>query len=249
MICAFSARTPERHLNMILAYENFSTLFDENGLKLTPVLYEKLDRYASLLIEWNEKINLTAITDAEGISIKHFLDSLMLLSYIELSQGARVIDVGTGAGFPGIPLKLYREDIQLTLLDSLQKRIRFLNELSTQLEFDVESVHARAEDGARTGLREAFDLATARAVAPLPVLCEYCLPYVKVGGFFAALKGPSEDVHDAEDAISLLGGEISQIKYYSIPNGDARMLVLIKKISQTPTKYPRNSGQIAKKSL
>lgn len=235
---------------MILPYDEFSTMLEANGLKLTPSLYEKLENYARLLVEWNERMNLTAITDAQGISVKHFLDSLLLLKYCEIPENARVIDVGTGAGFPGIPLKLYRPDVKLTLLDSLQKRLRFLEEVSAQLAFPANCVHARAEEGAhRPDLREQFDFATARAVAALPVLCEYCLPYVRVGGVFAALKGPSEEVSEAKNAISLLGGEILEVKHYSIPNGDARMLVLVKKISQTPTKYPRNSGQIAKKSL
>ena len=236
-------------MNWILSFEEFAPLFAENGLTLTPELYAQLEQYARLLVEWNEKMNLTGITDPQGISLKHFLDSLLLLKHYTPPQGAKIIDVGTGAGFPGIPLKLYRPDLRLTLLDSLQKRLRFLEEVSSQLGFAAECVHARAEEGARTPLRERFDLVTARAVAALPVLCEYCLPYVKVGGVFAALKGPSEDAAEAHSAIQLLGGELMGVKYDSIPNGDGRMFVFIKKISQTPTKYPRNSGQIAKKSL
>ena len=235
---------------MIISYDEFSTLFEQKSLKLTRELYQKFDKYAELLIEWNEKINLTAITDAQGISIKHFLDSLLMLNFFDIPENAKVIDVGTGAGFPGIPLKLYRNDIELTLLDSLNKRINFLDTVCDALEIDAEYIHARAEDGGRQAdLREKFDVATARAVANLPVLCEYCLPYVKVGGVFAALKGPNEDIESAKTAISLLGGEILSINNYFIPNGDPRMLILIKKISQTPTKYPRNSGQISKKSL
>ena len=235
---------------MILPFDELSTIFDSNCLKLNPGIYEKLDSYATLLTEWNEKINLTAITDSEGISLKHFLDSLLLLRYLEIHENASLIDVGTGAGFPGLPLKIYRDDIKLTLLDSLNKRINFLNAVADELGISAKCVHSRAEDGARNpDLREKFNVATARAVANLPVLCEYCLPYVKVGGIFAALKGPNEDINSAKGAIKVLGGEIMSIESYTLPNGDARMLILVKKISQTPTKYPRNSGQIAKNSL
>lgn len=235
---------------MILPYEKLSAMFQENSLNLSSEMYEKFDDYANLLVEWNEKVNLTAITDEEGISIKHFLDSLLLLKYVEIPKNASIIDVGTGAGFPGIPLKIYRDDIKLTLLDSLNKRVNFLNAVAEKVGFDVNCIHSRAEDGGNNpNLREKFDFATARAVANMAVLSEYCLPYVKVGGDFIALKGPSEDMDSAKNAIKLLGGEIMSIENYNIPNGDARMLVLVKKISQTPTKYPRNSGQIAKKSL
>ena len=235
---------------MILPFDELSTLFEQIGLKLTAEIYSKLDKYAELLVEWNQKINLTAITDAEGISIKHFLDSIILFKYFDIPQNASLIDVGTGAGFPGIPLKIYRNDIKLTLLDSLKKRVNFLNTVADELEFPAKCVHSRAEDGAKnTDLREKYDIVTARAVANLPVLCEYCLPYVKVGGVFAAMKGPNEDVKSAKSAIKTLGGELITVESYTIPNGDARMLILVKKISQTPTKYPRNSGQIAKKSL
>lgn len=235
---------------MLPPFETVKTVFEYENLPLSEAQYKKFDTYAEMLIDWNTRMNLTAITDANGIAIKHFLDSALLLKYYKIPENARVIDVGTGAGFPGIPLKILREDISLTLLDSLNKRINFLTAVNETLEFSTECIHSRAEDGAKKPeLREKFDVATARAVAAMPVLCEYCLPYVKVGGIFAALKGPAEDIDAAKPAIRLLGGEISGTERYLLPNGDERMLIFVKKISHTPTKYPRNSGQIAKKSL
>ncbi len=230
--------------------EKFSTFFEENGLKLPAGAYEKFEKYAELLVEWNEKINLTAIVDPEGILVKHFLDSALVLLFSEISQGAKLVDVGTGAGFPGIPLKILRDDLDLTLMDSLGKRINFLKEVVEKCGMEAKCVHSRAEDaGKNPDFREKFDVAAARAVAPLPVLCEYCLPLLKPGGKFLALKGTSEDFSLAENAAKQLGGKFSFVKEYSLPNGDKRTLVEILKVSQTPTKYPRNSAQIAKKSL
>ncbi|MCX7658253.1 MAG: 16S rRNA (guanine(527)-N(7))-methyltransferase RsmG [Oscillospiraceae bacterium] len=231
-------------------HEKFSTFFEENGLKLPAGAYEKFEKYAHLLVEWNEKINLTAIIDPDGILVKHFLDSVLILNFSEISKEAKIVDVGTGAGFPGIPLKILRDDLDLTLMDSLGKRINFLKEVVEKCETKAKCIHIRAEDaGKNPEFREKFDVAVARAVAPLPVLCEYCLPLVKAGGKFLALKGVSEDFSLAENAAKALGGKFSFIKEYSLPNGDKRTLVEILKISQTPTKYPRNSAQIAKKSL
>ena len=160
------------------------------GLPCPDGLTEKLDRYAGLLVEWNEKMNLTAITDPEGIAVKHFLDSLLLLKACPLPEGASLIDVGTGAGFPSVPVAAARPDIRLTLLDSLQKRIRFLETVCGSLSIPAQCVHARAEEAGRMDeYRERFDCASARAVARLRELSEYCLPFVKVGGCFAALKG------------------------------------------------------------
>lgn len=225
------------------------TMFHVEHL-LTEKKYELFEEYAKILLEWNGKINLTAIVDPSGITEKHFLDSVLPLEVLKIPLGGSIIDVGTGAGFPGIPMKILREDVKLTLLDSLNKRILFLKEVSEQLGLDANCVHARAEDGARNvSLRESFDMATARAVAGLPVLCEYCLPFVKVGGVFVALKGPNEDTSTMNAAVKLLGGEVERIERYQLPCGDERVLVIVKKISQTPTKFPRNSAQIAKKSL
>lgn len=221
------------------------------GFELTPRQLEQFDEYAGFLVEYNEKVNLTAITDPREICIKHFLDSLMLLRAVELPQGARLIDVGTGAGFPAVPVKIVREDVQITLLDGLNKRITFLNQLSEQLGQQNTALHARAEEAARGEAREQYDLATARAVADLRVLSEYCLPFVKVGGRFAALKGPDcrEEVRSAKRAVELLGGRIAGVRQFTLPEGNARAVVVIEKIAPTPQKYPRHGGKIAKQPL
>ena len=228
-------------------------LFAKGGIEVSDEQYRRLERYAELLCEWNEKMNLTAITDPEGIAVKHFFDSVYPFFLGDfLPQGGKVIDVGTGAGFPSCPLKVFREDIRLTLLDSLNKRIGFLTELSEQIGLEAECIHGRAEElGRKEGFRGSFDLATARAVAALPMLCEYCLPFVKVGGCFAALKGPdgAEELRGAKSAVAILGGEALLCKEYTLPNGDARTLIVIKKSKPTPPKYPRNKGQIDKRPL
>ncbi|MCI7767078.1 MAG: 16S rRNA (guanine(527)-N(7))-methyltransferase RsmG [Oscillospiraceae bacterium] len=233
----------------ILPYNEITALFEKSGMNITEEQYALLDKYADLLVEYNKVMNLTGITDPMGISEKHFLDSLLVFKLADIPENASVIDVGTGAGFPGVPMKLYRPDLDVTLLDSLNKRINFLEAVSRDT-LPMTCVHARAEEGGRkTELRERFDIAAARAVAALPVLAEYCLPYVKVGGSFIAMKGPSEDISLGKNAVKLLGGEISDIIDYSLPSGDKRVMVIIKKISPTPTKYPRNGGQISKKNL
>ncbi|MCI8360410.1 MAG: 16S rRNA (guanine(527)-N(7))-methyltransferase RsmG [Clostridiales bacterium] len=212
----------------------------------------RLIQYAGLLVAWNEKINLTAITQPEEIAVKHFLDSAVLLKYMELPTAARVIDVGTGAGFPGLVLKILRPDLRLTLLDSLQKRLRFLENVTGSLGLSAELVHARAEEGGRNPLyREAFELATARAVARLPLLAEYCLPFVKAGGLFCALKGPDgeRECGEAAAALGLLGGGKPFLRCYTLPGGDSRSIIVCEKTSQTPARFPRNPAQIAKKPL
>ncbi len=222
------------------------------GMELTDLQLEKLDRYAELLVEWNEKINLTAITEPDEIAVKHFLDSLLLLKSVEVSEGGQIIDVGTGAGFPSLPCALVRSDLKLTLLDSLNKRIIFLEEVTRELGREAACIHARAEEGGRNpALREKFDLATARAVASMRELSEYCLPFVKVGGIFAALKGYEieEELNEAKAAIRLLGGEIQEVQKKILPDGSRRGIVLIQKISQTSTKYPRPSAKIKKNPL
>lgn len=235
---------------MILPYNEAEKMFNEFGLKFSEEMYRKFDTYAELLVSWNEKINLTAITDAQGITEKHFLDSLAAFRDDIIPQNLTVIDVGTGAGFPGIPMKIYRNDLKLTLLDSLNKRINFLTEVSDKLSLDANCIHSRAEDGAKkTELRETFDIATARAVAPLPILCEYCLPYVKIGGKFIALKGPNESAKDSFTAYRTLGAEILDIKEYNLPCGDKRQIIIYSKTKETPKKYPRNPSQIDKKPL
>ncbi len=235
---------------MILPYNSASELFQTFGLELSEKMYSDFDKYSELLVEWNEKINLTAITDPQGIIEKHFLDSLAIFKTGYLKDNFTVIDVGTGAGFPGIPMKIFKNDIELTLLDSLNKRINFLKEVSNTLSLDANCIHSRAEDGAkRADLRECFDVATARAVAPLPILCEYCLPYVKIGGIFAALKGPNENAKDSFTAYRTLGAEIAEVIEYELPCGDKRQLIIYNKIKETPPKYPRKSVQIDKKPL
>ena len=228
-------------------------LFAEGGIEVSEGQYGRLAEYAELLCDWNERMNLTAITDPEGIAEKHFFDSVYpFLSEEIVLEGARVIDVGTGAGFPSCPLKIFREDISLTLLDSLQKRIGFLTELSERLSLGAECIHGRAEElGRQEGFRESFDIATARAVAALPVLCEYCLPFVKVGGIFAALKGSdgASELASAKNAVGILGGKTELCREYALPGGDKRTLIVIRKLKPTPEKYPRNKGQMNKRPL
>lgn len=227
-------------------------LLPEYGLSLSEEQLALLEAYASMLKEWNEKMNLTAITDDEGIAVKHFLDSLLVLRYAGPPQGARLADVGAGAGFPGAVLKIARPDLRLTLIDGLGKRVTFLGALSERLGFEAECLHLRAEDAGRDpGLRERFDLVTARAVAGMNVLAEYCLPLVKPGGTFAAMKGPEPDAETAaaEKAIRLLGGGAPDRVGYRLPSGDGRTLVVIRKAAATPDMYPRCSAKIAKQPL
>lgn len=235
---------------MIVNYPEFTEIFNKENLAVSEEQYGKFKAYAELLVEWNQKINLTAITDKRGITVKHFLDSVLPLKFLDIPVDESLIDVGTGAGFPGLPLKIMRPDIKLTLLDSLNKRVNFLSEVCKALELDVPCVHARAEElGRDKNYREQYGFSAARAVAPMPVLTEYCLPYVKVGGTFLALKGRNENYRESENAVKLLGGEISDVTEYTLPNGDGRTLICVRKIKETPPKYPRNSGQISKKAL
>lgn len=227
----------------------FSRVAEEAGFSLSSDQLDSFERYGTLLVEWNEKINLTAITDPEGIAVKHFLDSLLLLKSVEVPAGSRLIDVGTGAGFPSLPCALMRPDLQVTLLDSLNKRIIFLEELTRQLSIEAQTIHARAEEAGRLPeLRETFSVATARAVAHLRELSEYCLPFVKVGGIFAALKGAEIDTEldESKSAIRLLGGRIEKVERYTLPDGSGRSIVLIRKIASTSEKYPRPAAKIKK---
>ena len=224
-------------------------LFSQNGIELDDAQLERLEKYSTLLVEKNKVVNLTAITDDEGVTVKHFFDSIYPFTLFDVTENVSVIDVGTGAGFPSCPLKVFRGDIQLTLLDSLNKRIKFLEELSQLIALDARCIHSRAEDGGRReDLREHFDIATARAVAELEKLCEYCLPFVKVGGLFAALKGSGgeEELEAAKPIIKQLGGKCEKLIKYSLPNGDPRQLILIRKLSATPPKFPRTPAQLKK---
>lgn len=215
------------------------------GIGISDGQLEQLEKYGHLLQEWNEKINLTAITDDEEIAVKHFLDSLTALLTDKVNGS--VIDVGTGAGFPGLVLKTVKPEIQLTLLDSLNKRINFLKAAAEELSLEgVEFVHGRAEDfGMNIKYREKFDTAAARAVANLRVLAEWCLPFVKVGGYFLALKGPlaDDELKDAKKAIHILGGEVEDVFEAKIPYSDlSHKIIIIKKVRRTPSKYPRKPG-------
>ncbi len=224
----------------------------ENKIAISDQQTAAFEKYAELLIEWNQKMNLTAITEPNEIAVKHFIDSISLLKFAEIKNGASVIDIGTGAGFPGIPLKIMRPDIQLTLLDSLNKRLIFLDEVCRNLAVSAELIHARAEEyGQKTEYRERYDIAVSRAVANLPALCEYCIPYVKVGGVFYAMKGADgeNELENAANAISLLGGTSREILSLSLPDNSKRTFIIIDKIKNTSTKYPRRGVKINKKTL
>lgn len=222
----------------------------ENNISITDKQLSKFSLYADLLKEWNQKMNLTAITDDEGIAVKHFIDSITVLQSCDI-RGS-VIDIGTGAGFPGIPLKIMQPDISLTLLDSLNKRLVFLSEVCSKIEIDAEIVHSRAEEGAlKSQYREKYDIAVSRAVANLPALCEYCIPYVKTGGVFISLKGPDgeNELSASENAIKVLGGKVENVRGLVLPDNSSRTMIMIRKISPTPGKYPRRGQKINKNPL
>lgn len=225
--------------------------FLDLGMDVSENQIQQFVKYAELLVEWNEKMNLTAITDPIGIAEKHFLDSSMCL---KCGINGKVIDVGTGAGFPGIVLKILNPEIELCLLDSLQKRINFLETVCKELGLEnVTFVHARAEDGGRDkALRERFDFAVARAVANLSTLSEYCLPFVKVDGSFIAMKGPkaNEEIEAGKGAVTKLGGEISSILEEEIPGTELKhVLISIKKVRPTAPAFPRKAGKPSKQPL
>lgn len=222
--------------------------FAKADIEISTAQAEKYFKLYEFLIEYNEKVNLTAITDFKEVVVKHFIDSVLPFTMLEISEGCSFIDVGTGAGFPSIPLMIYRSDLKGTLLEALNKRCVFLEQACTLVDVKAEIIHGRAEEYTKEK-REQFDLATARAVAAMPVLCEYCMPYVRLGGRFVALKSVNEDMTAAENAVKTLGGKCVLNADYNITNGDSRRLYLIEKISHTPTKYPRNPSMIKKKPL
>ena len=226
----------------------------EYGINLTETQIAQYNRYFELLIEWNEKINLTAITAPKDVAIKHIIDSITAYDAALFQAGTTVIDVGTGAGFPGLPLKIFCPEIKLTLMDSLNKRIKFLQTVVEELGLkDVECVHARAEEGARNKkYRESFDIAVSRAVARLPVLCEYCLPFVKKGGHFIALKGMqyNDEAEEAVKAIKVMGGSRTEIRPVKLPEiDDKRAVIIINKTMPTPKTYPRKAGTPTKNPI
>lgn len=207
---------------------------------------DQLERYKQLVLEWNEKINLTAITEDNEVDVKHFLDSLSLFKTKYLEGEKSLIDIGTGAGFPGIVLKIYNEDLKITLLDSLNKRIKFLQLVVDELNLEnIEAVHARAEElGRSENYREKYDIVTSRAVANLSTLLEYDMPFVKVGGYFIAMKGPEYKVELQEtSAIEILGGKLEEVVEIALPDNITHYLIVIKKIKNTPAKYPRAGGK------
>jgi len=226
----------------------------EYGISLNDTQMEQYNRYFELLVEWNEKINLTAITEPKEVAIKHMIDSITAYDENLFKDGTTVIDVGTGAGFPGLPLKIFCPEIKMTLMDSLNKRIKFLQTVVEELGLkDVECVHARAEEGARNKkYRESFDIAVSRAVARLPILCEYCLPFVKKGGHFIALKGMQyhDEAEEAAKAIKVMGGSRTEIRPVKLPEiDDKRAVITITKTMPTPKAYPRKAGTPTKNPI
>lgn len=222
------------------------------GVNLDEKALERFDLYAKLLVEWNEKINLTAITDPDGIVLKHFVDSLSVFSAINIPEGAKSIDVGTGAGFPGIPMLIARPDLKTTLLDSTNKKLNVIRDILEKLDLQCEVLHTRAEEaGQNKTYREQYDFATARAVSNLRDLSEYCLPFVKKGGTFISMKSAKaeEEIAEGKNAIRILGGNIKEKKTFEIDEAGERTIILIKKVSTTPPKYPRPSAKIAKNPL
>ena len=220
--------------------------------ELTGKMQQQFEDYMKLLLEWNEKINLTAITEEDDIILKHFADSLTISKYIK--EGKSIVDVGTGAGFPGMPVKIVREDVKVTLVDSLNKRILFLQDVVEKLGLQkVQTLHYRAEEfGQNKKYRESFDIATSRAVANLSTLVEYLLPLVKVGGICICMKGSEikEELENSKKAIQTLGGQIEKVEEFLLPGSDIkRNIVIIKKINSTPNRYPRKPGTPAKEPL
>lgn len=233
---------------------NFVKDLQELGVKLDIKQIEQFIIYYDMLVEWNSVMNLTAITDYDEVMKKHFVDSLSLIKAYDVTKKASVIDVGTGAGFPGLALKIAYPSLKITLLDSLNKRIQFLNAVIVKLGLvGVDTVHGRAEDFAKPGkLREKYDLCVSRAVANLSTLSEYCLPFVKEGGYFISYKSEkiTEEAKQAEKAISILGGNVKNQIEFILPNSDIyRNLFIIRKVKKTPSKYPRKAGLPSKEPL
>lgn len=227
--------------------EKLKSITAQFGLELSDRQIHQFERYYELLVEWNSFMNLTAITEKDDVIVKHFADSLLLYKYKNFHDNIRLIDVGTGAGFPGIPLKIAFPEINVTLMDSLNKRLNFLNEVIKELELDnVDTVHARAEDGGRNPIyREQYDLVVSRAVANLSTLSEWCLPFVRVGGYFIPYKSNalSDEMNNGKKTIRILGGQVENIFNTTIPDTDnQRSFVFVKKISKTDKKYPRKPG-------
>lgn len=222
------------------------------GVKLDEKALERFDTYARLLVDWNEKINLTAITEPDEIVIKHFVDSLSLFSVVDIPQGAKVIDVGTGAGFPGVAMLIARPDLDITLMDSTNKKLNVIKDILDNIGLEANVVHKRAEEaGQSKDFRECYDFATARAVSNLRDLSEFCLPFVKVGGTFISMKSAKadEEIEEGKKAIAVLGGTIKEKKTFPLDDAGERTIILIEKSSSTPGKYPRPSAKMAKNPI
>lgn len=237
---------------MLLDFDLLKTLTACDNLKLDAETLERLDTYAALLVETNQKFNLTAITEPKDMTIKHFADCLLLFRYVDFPKNAKIIDVGTGAGFPGLVLKLTRPDLDVTFLDSTKKKLGFIASVLDEVGLSGEILHSRAEEaGQNPKYREQFDFATARAVSNLPMLSEYALPFVKKGGSFISMKSATvgEELSSAERAIKTLGGKIEENILFDLVEDMPRRILRIQKVSQTPSKYPRPSAKIAKNPL
>ena len=223
------------------------------GIQLNEEMLIKFKKYMEMMLDYNEKVNLTAITEPNEVMEKHFLDSMTLEITNKLYPGCSLIDVGAGAGFPSIPIKILRDDINVTMLDSLKKRVIFLENVINELKLqNIKAIHLRAEDGGHIQpMRENFDIAAARAVADLSVLSEYTLPFVKKGGFFIAMKGssPEEELNNAKKAIKILGGKTQEVKKITLPSGIEHSLIIIEKVKETPSKYPRKPGKALKEPI
>ena len=222
------------------------------GVELDEEALERFNIYARLLVEWNEKINLTAITDPEDIVMKHFVDSLTIFNAVNIPTGATVVDVGTGAGFPGLAMLIARPDLKVTLMDSINKKLNVIRDILENINLSANVVHIRAEEaGQSKEYREKFDFATARAVSNLRDLSEYCLPFVKKGGYFISMKSAKadEEIAEGSKAIKVLGGEIEEKNTFHLFDYGERTIISIKKISTTPAKYPRPSAKIAKNPI
>lgn len=221
-------------------------------IKVDDEAFKRLDKYAELLVETNKQFNLTAITEPDDMTIKHFADCLTVFNAVDFNENSKIIDVGTGAGFPGLVMLMVRPDLDITFLDGTGKKLIFIEKVMDMSGVSGKILHRRAEDaGLDPQYREKFDFATARAVAKLTTLCEYCLPFVKTGGCFISMKSSdvNEEISDAESAIEILGGKLTENKMFDLVENTQRRIVLIKKISQTPSKYPRASSKISKNPL
>ena len=237
---------------MIIDIDQLKRECADFGVEIDNLAAERFDTYARILIQWNEKMNLTAITEPNAVVTRHFADSLTFLSAVKPQENASLIDIGSGAGFPGLALKIARPDMDITLLDGTNKRITFLNAAANELGLQVNALHSRAEEAAvKPELREKHDFAVARAVAAMNLLSEYCLGFVKIGGKFIAMKGPNaeDELKSAQNAIKTMGGKSAGSTSLTLADGSERCILTVEKIAATPTGYPRVSAKIAKKPL